>query len=294
MKGEKGILESYTGNDSEVIVSFSADGQPVTEIGAKAFLSCKSAEKLVIGDTVFKIGDWAFAHMKNLKILELPCREISLGRKVFLDCEKLMQIQIRNDKSENPGTPFFMASAVRLLKKEDLCRPDQAGAKASHREWIREYDEALLHFIQEEDKDGFEPVFIGWFHVEDTDEQIPRYLKLRRSEKTELVFQRLLYPLYLEKMHRTLLYRYLREHMPNGCRKEEHTEVFTMLCDPDREYGRDIRYMKIMEEAGGLSFQNVQKLLDHMEGCSAEVTAFLLRKQSEAAENEDYFAGLDL
>lgn len=294
MEAEKVIFNSYTGNESEAAVSLSPDGTPVTEIGDKAFLSCKSVEKLVIGDSVEKIGDWAFAHMQKLKVLVLPCREISLGRKVFLDCEELMQIQIRGDNSGNPGTPFLMASAVRILKNETLCSPKKAGDTILHKEWIKEYDKALLHFIQEDDKEGFEPVFIGWFHVEDTDEQIPRYLERRRREKIELIFQRLFYPFCLDEKDRNLLYRYLREHMPGGSREKEHTLVFSMLCDPDTEYSKDIRYIKMMEEAGGLSVQIIQQLLDHMESSSAEVTAYLLKKQSQTVKNEDYFAGFDL
>lgn len=291
---EKAVFHTYTGTESEASVSFSPEGDPVTEIEAKAFLSCKSVEKLTLCDSVEKIGDWAFAHMQNLKLLVLPRRRIALGRKVFLDCESLTQIQIRGDESGNPGTPFFMASAMRLLKKEALFSPETAGDSLGHKEWLGEYDKALLHFMQEDDKEGFEPVFIGWFHVEDTDEQIPRYLEKRRKQKTELVFQRLLYPAYLDQSLRNLLERYLREHMPEEGGEKEHLTVFSLLCDSGAAYGRDIRYMKIMERAGALSPENIQHLLEHMEGGSPEVTAYLLKKKSEASKGQDYFGALAL
>lgn len=265
-----------------------------TEVKAKAFLSCKTVEKLILEDSVTAIGDWAFAHMQNLHTLVLPGHEISLGKKVFLDCEKLKEIQIRDDRSGNPGTPYFMASAVRVLKKEELCRPEMAGRSVSHREWMKEYDSALLHFIQEEDAEGFEPVFIGWFHVEDTDEQIPRYLKKRREDKVELIFQRLLYPEYLSGEDRTLLEKYLREHMPYGSRAKEHTVVFDMICDSSTEYGTDIAYMKILEKAGCLTKETISLLMEQMEEAAAEITAFLLKKQAELTKGNDYFSELEL
>lgn len=265
-----------------------------TEVKAKAFLSCKTVGKLVLEDSVTAIGDWAFAHMQNLHTFVLPGHEIAFGKKVFLDCEKLKEIQIRDDESGNPGTPFFMASAVRVLKKEELCRPELAGKSAFHREWMKEYDSALLHFIQEEDAEGFEPVFIGWFHVEDTDEQIPRYLKKRREDKVELIFQRLLYPEYLSGEDRTLLEKYLREHMPYGSRAKEHTVVFDMLCDPSTEYGTDIAYMKILEKAGCLTKEAISLLMEQMEEAAAEITAFLLKKQAELTKENDYFSEFEL
>ena len=265
-----------------------------TEVKAKAFLSCKTVEKLILEDSVTAVGDWAFAHMQNLHTLVLPVHEITLGKKVFLDCEKLKEIQIRNDESGNPGTPFFMASAVRVLKKEELCRPEMAGRSASHREWLKAYDSELLHFIQEEDAEGFEPVFIGWFHVEDTDEQIPRYVRKKREEKVELILQRLLYPEYLSGEDRALLEQYLREHMPYGSRAEEHTVVFDMICNPSMEYGTDIAYMKILEKAGCLTKETISLLMEQMEEAAAETTAFLLKTQAERSEGNDYFSEFDL
>ena len=280
MKAEKVILEIERVED--------------TEVKAKAFLSCKTVGKLVLEDSVMAIGDWAFAHMQNLHTLVLPGHEITLGKKVFLDCERLKEIQIRDDDSGNPGTPYFIASAVRVLKREELCRPEMAGKSAFHREWMKEYDSALLHFIQEEDAEGFEPVFIGWFHVEDTDEQIPRYLKKRREDKVELIFQRLLYPEYLSGEDRAFLERYLREHMPGGSRAQEHTVVFDMFCDPSMEYGTDISYMKILEKAGCLTKETISLFMEKMEEAAAEITAFLLKKQAEMTKENDYFSEFEL
>ena len=66
----------YSGADKEVHLPEQVDGLFMNAIGAKAFLSCKTIEKLWLPDTVRKIGDWAFAHMKNLKEITLPAETI--------------------------------------------------------------------------------------------------------------------------------------------------------------------------------------------------------------------------
>lgn len=292
-----GIMERYQGSESEVFIDTIGENK-VTQIGTKAFLSCKSVKKLVLSDRIDRIGDWAFAHMQNLQLLELPCHEINLGRKVFLGCEALRQIRIRGDESGNQGTPFFMASAVRVLKNDVLCKPQEAGKKKNHEKWINAYDKSLFQFLEEPDEAGFEPVFIGWFHVEDTDEQLSRYLEKRRRDKTELVFQRLLYPAYLEEEKKKALYGYLREHMPKeeeqAVEKKEQATAFMLLCEPEGEYGKDIRYMKIMEQGGILTPELIRLLLREMPDASPEITAFLLRKQAQPQQKTDFFEELQL
>lgn len=291
---QNGILKSYQGTETEVIVGDTSSEEIITQIGDKAFLSCKTVQKLVLGDNVTEIGDWAFAHMQNLYTLILPCHKLALGKKVFLDCTHLTRIEIRGDESGNEGTPYLMASAVRIMKNEMLCKPEEAGNKILHKKWIREYDSGLLHFLRQPDEEGFEPVFMGWFHVEDMDEQIPRYLLKRRREKTELVYQRLLYSTLIKEETKQELYDYLRAHMPGGKEEKVHTLTFELMCEKDSPYSKDMRYLRIWEEGGFLSVPAMKLLLEKMNSPSPEVTAFLLRKQGKIEDEKDYFLALDL
>lgn len=284
------ILEAYNGNAQEIVVAFSEEGEAITQIGAKAFLSCKSIKKLEIAGSVTGIGDWAFAHMQNLEILILPGHELCLGKKVFLNCIRLMQIQVTGYESGNPGTPWFLASAVRVLQREELCKPEWAGSADKHMEWMQAYDSALLSFLEEADEEGFEPVFIGWFHVEDMDEQIPRYLKKRRKEKAQLVLQRLFYPDYLTEDRKERLYAYIRKHVTCEGNEKEHTAVFDLFCDPQEKYAQDVRYCKILKESGCLNDSLIRGLFDGIKNPSPEVTAYLLRQQAEGRQDEDFFS----
>lgn len=272
-----------------ITVDVKSDGNPVTEIENKAFLSQKSVHELILPDSVRKVGDWAFAHMENLEKVVIPCHAMIWGKQVFLECNRLSEIQIRNDESQNPATPFLMASAVHIMKEEKLLQPERAGNKKEHQKWLEEYDKALLHFLEEPDEEGFDPVFIGWFDVEDMDDQLPRHLKKRREQKAQLVLQRLLYPSYLPEKEKKLLVDYLKDHLPDGEKKREHTVAFSLLCDGEMEYGQDIRYMRILEKENLLSENLILALIDGMENPSPEVTAFLLKKKGEMLQEKNIF-----
>lgn len=278
---------------TQISVELSGDGTPVTEIKSKAFLSRKAIHKLIVGDSVQRIGDWAFAHMENLEVLVLPRHEMTFGKQVFLGCKNLMQIQIREDESENPATPWLMASAIRILKEESLLQPEKAGSSAFHREWIQKYDERLVHFLTAPDEEGFDPVFIGWFNVEDVDDQLPRHLKKRREEKAELVLQRLLYAECLSEKEKGRMVEYIRQHMPGG-EKKDHTAVFDVLCDGEMDYGMDVRYMQILERENLLPEEIMDALLENMKAPSAETKAFLLAKKGDLTQKKDIFEEFEL
>ncbi|MCI9320521.1 MAG: leucine-rich repeat protein [Lachnospiraceae bacterium] len=59
--------EKYEENNRYVELPREADGVPLTIIGAKAFLSCRNVESLILPDSLESVEDWAFAHMKGLK-----------------------------------------------------------------------------------------------------------------------------------------------------------------------------------------------------------------------------------
>lgn len=285
------FLESYQENDSNITVPAYHETLPVTKIGAKAFLSCKSIVHLSLPETVEEIGDWAFAHMKNLKTLTLPAHSITFGKNVFLDCSSLEEIHLSQDDSQNPGLPFFLASSITILNEISLCCPERAGNAQHHKNWMEDYDETLLQFLANPDTTGFEPVFIGWFSVEDLDSQTQRFTKKRQQEKTFLAFQRLLYPDFLADSTRKKLYDYLADHMPTGTLAQEHTIPFSMLCN---EFCDDIRYLKIVADTGYITAQTLPLLQEGLQNSSPEMIAFLLRYQQNFTNSMDFFSGLSL
>lgn len=285
------ILESYSGDAYSVVIPPFHHKLPVTEIGPKAFLSCKNIVELTLSDSITKIGDWAFAHMKNLKKITLPQCQIAFGKSVFLDCGQLSQILIANDTSHNPGTGSLLASAVTILDKIELCRPDLAGSNTTHKHWLAQYDHALTVFLDAPDDSGFDPVFLGWFHVEDFDSQKSRFILQRRKEKTYLCFLRLLYDMGLPNPLRKKLQIYLVSHMPKGECCKEHMVPFTELC---QVYQNDIRYLQCIADTGYITSETIDELMDGLWDAALEVKALLLRYQQELCHEKGFFETLKL
>lgn len=284
------IYTKYTGTGTHVELPASPD--PYTVIGPKAFLSCKEIQQLTLPPSVLHIDDWAFAHMHNLTRLLLPANPIHFGKQVFLDCPGLEQIQILPDTSDNPGLPFFLASAVTILQDMSLLTPEQAAGADTHSDWMGTYDQVLERFLSSPDEAGFEPVFYGWFNDEDAEStQLPRYIRSRREQKTSLAFTRLQYDLYLSDRLRELLQAYLRDHMLWGAKAREHHTVWDLL--PTR-YPDQVRCYELLEQAGALDPEQISLLIAHLKDASAEVLAYLLRYQEKNRKFSDFFENFSL
>ncbi|MBQ9142913.1 MAG: leucine-rich repeat domain-containing protein [Lachnospiraceae bacterium] len=310
------LYEKYMGHDPFVTIESSAE-YPITHIAPKAFLSCKSLQKLTLPDTIEHIGDWAFAHMQKLTDLTLPARPISFGKQVFLDCENLKRIHLTPNTSGNEGLPLLLGAAITILQDMSLLRPEQAGVFETHAGWLADFDKAVAAFVKSPDEQGFEPVFYGWFNDEDADStQLPKYLHKHRSQKLELAFLRLRYDLYLSKPLKALLQGYLTDHLPEELTKHlpataadrkvlpyndspavpspqppRHTITWEQLPEYCRN---EITYIKILEEAGAFTSTNIPAFLTHLQDAAPEIKAYLLRLQSSLQEKNDFFDNFSL
>lgn len=279
--------ERYDGQETEVILSTGSGGRPLAVIASKAFLSCKSIERLVLPDSLEAVEDWGFAHMKNLREIVFPAKDIRFGRQIFLGCERLERVRLRDMEPEIqsglPGIPELLASMFRFFPQERLEDIALAGDRRGQWKWLAAYDDALEDFLKRPDDTGFEPAFIGWFDVEDVDDQRADYILQHRKNKIRLVFQRLLYGTALQEELRIFLQSILTR----------HTYLVQELFSEDGEhYGRDIRYYKIWHEAGGLNRKIAGRLLDRLPEEEPEIRAYLMKVQME--QSGDFFAELEL
>lgn len=282
------------------------DGLPLTVIGMKAFLSCKSVERLELPSTLETVEDWGFAHMKNLKEIVFPVKEIAFGKKVFLGCENLQRVTLYGAKDLYEGISFFLASAfyffgeetlqslrtTGLVDEEILSRyPDNilqnlkiAGDSREQWHWMSVYDRALEAFLRKGDDDGFVPAFIGWFDVEDVEDQRNGHIQKRREEKLRLAFLRLRYSRKLEPDMKEFLNRYLREHGDS---------IFGLFLQSE-EMSRDISCYKIWRTSGGLSEEYAKRLMEAMPETDPEIGSYLLECRMGGQDGRGFFAGLDL
>jgi len=294
-------FEKYTGQETEVQLPDEMDGKPLGIIGCKAFLSCKTVEKLYLPKTLEAVEDWGFAHMKNLQELILPAKKLVFGKQVFLGCECLRRVRlytegvadVKRNASHNAesyeGMPYFFATMCRFFPEEKLLNPAFAGDLQGQWKWLADYDEALISFIRRPHDAGFVPAFIGWFDVEDVDDQKARYMMNQRKEKIRLAFQRLQYGRSLQKEHAKVLHGFL-------LRESELVEVLILERSEGGKdaLGQELSHYKIWQQSGGLDRQRAEMLLQRLPEEAPEIRGYLLNMQLENVEKVDFFGELEL
>ena len=284
-------VEQYDEEDAVVSIPAVWEKNPVKGIEAKAFLSCKSIYEIQIPDTIEEIGDWAFAHMKNLKVLKVPAKAIAFGKNVFMGCEQLEQVCVQGDTTGNQGLPYLLVSVLTILRDMTLFAPERAADRNLSESWMAEYDEALRRFLDSNNDIGFEPVFFGWFDVEDIDVQHEAFIKERQKEKLRIVFLRLIYTWKLKDGIKTRLQQYLAAYMP----EEPYCEKGSLLLDMLREeYGQDVRYVKVLADSGCITQKNISIIMEALSDVAPEVIGYLIQFQQSLGNGQDYFAELML
>lgn len=293
MDEEKGYYRKYIGQETVVNLPDEVNGKKLTVIGSKAFLSCKTVERLVLPASVKRVEDWAFAHMKQLRELVFPAREIIFGKQTFLGCDKLERVVLYEASKrtgsdeicpieEMSGLDRLWASMFRFFPQESLTHPENMICESGRRQWLSLYDGALEGFLRKPDDTDFEPAFIGWFDVEDVDDQKQGYILKRRSHKVELVFQRLVCGEEPEEQFRKYLHSMILE----------HAEHVRKLFIENPRYGRNVEYYKIWQQSGGLERLVAQELLMDLPWEEPEIRGYLM--QQLQSDNADYFAQLEL
>lgn len=286
---------SYEGNDHYLVIPEIIENYFVTGISPKAFLGKRQIEQLVLPSKTTCIGDWAFAHMTALKTLTIPSKDIALGKQVFLDCPMLAEIKVydlssgdpvinpdTSPVSQDPALPFYLATVIMTLKNSFLFLPACVGKQ----NWYEDFDEAVCHFLDRPDDEGFEPVYLGWFEDEDVmATQYPIYTQKKRMEKAALSLKRLRFPYALNDDFRKLYENYIISHLETG--------VWELLCTP--LYAADCSYFKILTDLGAIRENNIDRFLADLNRQGAcEAVAVLLHYKETHLKKEDFWQNLDL
>lgn len=267
---------------SRVIIPPLIDNFPVTTIGKKAFLSCKSLKEVWLPEGLTELGDWAFAHCSSLEALFLPRRNLTMGKGVFKDCDRLVIIcPLNPDGQYDEQVGWLLGAVPGKLEADYLFAPGEAGKK----EWLLRFDDRLREFLATPDEDGFvKMVYCG---EEDIVANVEFYLAERKREKARLCYLRLINDNGLSEDFRGELEDYLAAHT-KGCESEAAWEVVF------KEHGNERSYYETFTQAGCLTGDNYDGILLEMGESFPEMKAYLMRRQSEEGAEEDFFAGLSL
>ena len=87
-------ITGYKGNVSALAIPDEIDGNPVVQIGKKAFAENTQLIVVAIPDGVVKINEGAFANCKNLMDVTLPSTLKEMGAHAFYNCDSLESIEI--------------------------------------------------------------------------------------------------------------------------------------------------------------------------------------------------------
>ena len=102
-----GELKRYHGNRRKVVIPDS-----VEKIGASAFSGCEYITSVEVPEKVTEIGMYAFAQCYRLQSINIPqgIKEITSG--VFHNCEKLMALDIPDSVEKIYGQAFTNCSSL--------------------------------------------------------------------------------------------------------------------------------------------------------------------------------------
>lgn len=259
------------------------------EIAAKAYLSRKDIAELVLPEHVDKIGNWAFAHMKNMKRLIVPKRQILLGKEVFKGCDSLEQVMIQDyGKAECevlPDAGYLLAAALVKLDGQRLFLPEQAGS----REWMQDFDKLLQDFIHDEDESGFRPMWFGGEEdYDDNDTNVERYREERRQDKVKLLILRLCYDAELTEENKKEFSGFLRELLLLPVFPAALWNTAVQCCQTNS------KGIRILTESGCITLENETMVLHAMEEFLPEGRAVLLKWCAEHLGKEDFFGKMEL
>lgn len=90
----KGIGEC---TDREIVIPSEYKGDPVVEIGSRAFFKCDTIESVVIPDSVTRISDRAFWLCTSVERIKLPDSVTYISEYAFWECNSLTDISIPDD-----------------------------------------------------------------------------------------------------------------------------------------------------------------------------------------------------
>ena len=87
-------ITGYTGSDEHVVIPSEIEGQPVTELGRRAFGENTQAKSFVLPDSLRRIGDQCFMLCENLETIEIPAQVEKINNFAFACCLRLSRVTL--------------------------------------------------------------------------------------------------------------------------------------------------------------------------------------------------------
>ena len=113
-------VTTYTGDSTEVYISSTYNGKPVTSIGHAAFSNCKSITSVELPDSIKRINNSAFNYCQSLANIEIPDGVEFIGEYAFFWCTPLTKIEIPDSVEFICENAFFNCSNLQYNVEGNL------------------------------------------------------------------------------------------------------------------------------------------------------------------------------
>lgn len=281
LEGDEVCLLRLKEDVYEVEVPARMDGYPVCIMEKKACLSKKKLRRVVLPESVRRVGDWAFAYCNHLQEIVVEAGDVRFGKNVFLDCRELVRILCSGKAA---GMDELLAAAVCGMDAYYLLEPETVGSPP----WLEKWDARLEQLLKEPDRTGFSKLLLcGEEDYEGKDNDYDTFLINKRLKKLRLAFLRLRYPVGLSAEKTKELEAYLRSHARNG---EKAGLSWQLLVD---EHGKEKDYFRIFTDAGCMTRENTEVFLLAAKG-NPQLMAWVLAYKQENYGYEDIMDSFSL
>ena len=109
-------IQKYLGNDENVVIPSTLNGNTVTTIDDNAFKDCESVKSVTIPATVTRIDSSAFEGCINLETVSIPNSVTYLGGRAFYGCESLTTVTVPSSVTYIGPEPFSRCTLLEEIK----------------------------------------------------------------------------------------------------------------------------------------------------------------------------------
>lgn len=288
---EKGVtITGYEGNKIELVIPESMEDLPVTGIEKKAFFNVSGLYRIYLPDTLESIGDWAFAHCRDLEEIYFSRKEYVLGKSLFMECAALKRIcltkrekgNVREEACHGFGT--LLASTCGILDAPYLFQT----TSVDDPEWLALWDARMLTILHGDDMEGYTKLLLcGEEDYGSRENNLEYFLEEKRKRKVRVAFLRLLYDKGLAEDNRKELTAYLLSHT-KGCESEEAWLVLK------EEHGEDMEYISLFVKLGCVTLENFDDILSDLGEEHPQMKAYFMKYREDHLEKRDFFQALSL
>lgn len=255
------------------------------EIPKKAYLGNRELIEVMVPYGTTELCDWAFAGCKNLELVVLPDTIQSLGKDVFLNCNRLKRILIFDKTQETAyqegQLPLWNSreSVQGELLMQAVCQlllPDVLSLFLKDRKYFfTDMEEQIDGYLARADEEGFAPFLAGGEEdYDDKESDLSYYCQRRRLNKIFVLGRFLL-----------LADMCPQEYGTGGHNREQwiaymkqHEETYQLLYE-EQHLVKEL--FSLYERLGLWDKVIVSGMLERVTAKQVELRALLLRKQEE-------------